>query len=50
MHGSDNTLLPSIERIMKVSYFDGINQTMEERGARAHQMVQYLMNYNCYDY
>ena len=50
MHGDDNALVRLIERIMKLPYFDGMNQTMEYRRTRAHEMVQYLIEYNCYDY
>ena len=52
MDAKNNAALPSIERIMKLAYFDGINQTMEEEEEddEPSDMVTYLMHKDYYDY
>ena len=44
MFVSYDELKPSIERIMKLPYFDGLNQ------AQPRESLKYLMHHDCYDY
>ena len=48
MDVSNNAFTPSIERIMKLAYFDGINQRMEAEDSS--DMLQDLMKDDYYDY
>ena len=45
MSYQNNAVIPSIERIMKQPYFDGINQT-----GTTSNMLECLMEDDCYDY